>query len=283
MNLHRVFLTAALILGLFAFAACSDDDSSTDGGTPPPGTLRLSLTDAPTPIEGVEALTLVLSEVRVNPSADDEDGGGWYDILPDTLTQEERTVNLLDYSNGEYFLIGEELLPAGVYQQIRLVIEESTVTVDGETYPLKIPSGSTSGLKLVTEFEVESEQLIGLILDFDVGRSLFATPPGSTNFKLKPVIRVIAEDVSGAIAGTVLPVDIDAMVMAVSSDDSDTATVYVEAETGAYQLSALVPGDWSVTAMAPGYVSETVTGVTVTATMTSGPVDFTLELEIEAP
>lgn len=283
MNLHRLFLTAALILGLFAFAACDDDDSSTDGGTPPPGTLRLSLTDAPTPIEGVEALTLVLSEVRVNPSADDEDGGGWYDILPDTLTQEERTINLLDYSNGEYFVIGEELLPAGVYEQIRLVIEESTVTVDGETYPLTIPSGSTSGLKLVTEFEVESEQLIGLILDFDVGQSLFATPPGSTNFKLKPVIRVIAEDVSGAIAGTVLPVDIDAMVMAVSSDEVDTATVYVEAGTGAYQLSALVPGEYSVTALAPGYVSETVTGVTVTATMTSGPVDFTLELEIEAP
>ena len=277
MKLQRLLLTLTIVLGTFGLFACGDD-SPTDGGTPPPGTLRLSLTDAPTPIEGVEALTLVLSEVRVNASADDEDGQ-WYDILPDSLTQEERTINLLDYANGEYFLIGEELLPAGNYEQIRLVIEESTVTVDGIVYPLTIPSGSTSGLKLVTDFVVESEELIGLILDFDVGRSLFAAPPGSTNFKLKPVIRVVAEDISGGVSGTVLPVDIDAMVMAVSADLSDTATVYVEAGTGAYQISALTPGDWSVTALATGFVSQTTTPVAVSAGSIAGPVDFTLEAE----
>jgi hypothetical protein len=278
MNLQRLLPSLLIMLGAFGLFGCGDD-GPTDGGTPPPGTLRLSLTDAPTPIEGVEALTLLLSEVRVNHSVDDEDGQ-WYDILPDTLTQEERTINLLDYANGEFFLIGEELLPAGTYEQIRLVIEESTVTVDGVEYALTIPSGSTSGLKLVTEFEVESEAVIGLILDFDVGRSLFAAPPGSTNFKLKPVIRVIAENISGGVSGTVLPVDIDAMVMAVSADLSDTATVYVEVGTGAYQISALTPGEWSLTAMAPGYVSQSASPVDVSAGAIAGPIDFTLEAEI---
>ena len=117
--MHRMSLLLILLLGLGALAGCDDDP--TDSGTQPPGTLRLSLTDAPTPIEGVEALHLVLSAVRVNDSADD--GEGWYDILPDSLTEEERTVDLLEYSNGETFLIGEELLPAGTYEQIRLVLE----------------------------------------------------------------------------------------------------------------------------------------------------------------
>lgn len=279
MKPFRLLLCLGLAVGLSAGLSACDDDSPTDGGTPPPGTLRLSLTDAPTPIEGIEALTLVLSEVRVNPSADDEDEGSWYDILPDTLTREERTINLLEYANGERFVIGEELLPAGSYEQIRLVIEESSVTVDETVYPLTIPSGSTSGLKLVSEFEIESGELIGLVLDFDVGRSLFATPPGSTNFKLKPVIRVIAEEISGAIAGTVLPADIDAMVMAVSADAGDTATTYVEEGTGAYEIGSLPPGDWSVTAMAPDYVSQSVEAVSVSAGMVAGPVDFTLEPE----
>jgi hypothetical protein len=270
-------LLLILLLGLAGLAGCDDDP--TGSGTQPPGTLRLSLTDAPTPIEGVEALHLVLSAVRVNDSSDDD--GGWYDILPDTLTLEERTVDLLEYSNGEHFLIGEELLPAGTYEQIRLVLESATVTVNSVVYPLTVPSGSTSGLKLVGEFEVISEAVIGLVLDFDVGRSLIATPPGSDNYKLKPVIRVAAEELGGAIEGTVLPVDIDAMAMAVSADLSDTATVYVEPGTGAYRIGALLPGDWTVSAMAPGFVSQSADPVSVEAGGVAGPVDFTLEPDVE--
>ena len=275
--MHRMSLLLILLLGLGALAGCNDDP--TDPGDQPPGTLRLSLTDAPTPIEGVEALHLVLSAVRVNDSSDDEEG--WYDILPDTLTREERTVDLLEYSNGETFLIGEELLPAGTYEQIRLVLESATVTVNSVVYPLTVPSGTTSGLKLVGEFEVVSDTVIGLVLDFDVGRSLIATPPGSTNFKLKPVIRVVAEELSGAVEGTVLPVDIDAMVMAVSADLADTATVYAEAGTGQYRIGALLPGEWTLSAMAPGYLTATADPVTVEAGGVAGPVDFNLEPETE--
>ena len=161
----RLVLLVSLVIALAAFAGCSDD-SPTDFGSQAPGTLRLNLTDAPTPIEGVEALHLLLSAVRVNQSSDESDeDGGWFDILPDTLTEEERTIDLLEYSNGEVFVIGEELIPSGSYEQIRLVIEESTVTVDGTVYDLKIPSGSTSGLKLIHGFTVDPDQMIGLTLD----------------------------------------------------------------------------------------------------------------------
>ena len=40
---------------------------------------------------------------------------------------QEPSVDDTDYANGEYFVICEEPLPAGTYEQIRLVIEESTI------------------------------------------------------------------------------------------------------------------------------------------------------------
>jgi hypothetical protein len=243
----------------------------------------MSLMDAPTPIEGVEALHLTVSAVRVNASSDTEDGddGTWYDILPDTLTTEERTFDLLQYANGESVVLGEELLPAGHYEQIRLVIEESNVTVSGTVYDLKIPSGSTSGLKLIHGFDISPGGMTSLMLDFDIGRSLFATPPGSDNFKLKPVIRVVSEELAGRIAGTVLPVDIDAMVMAVSVALGDTSTAMVEPATGEYVIGALLAGSYEVTAMAPGYLDQTLTGIDVIAGADTTGVDFTLSLDEE--
>lgn len=272
----RISFLFLLILA-FSLMGCGDDDDPTGNGTQSPGTLRVSLTDAPTPIEGVEALHITVSEVRVNPNSGDD--GQWYDILPDTLTAEERTFDLLELANGNRVILGEEDLPPGDYEQIRLVVEESVVTVDGTVYPLKIPSGSTSGLKILFDFEVESDQLIGVTLDFDVGRSLIATPPGSTNFKLKPVIRAVIDELSGSISGAVLPTGIDAMVMAVSEDLADTATTYVDADTGDYFLGALLAGSWDVTALAPGHVSQTTAGVSVLAGEDTGSVDFTLEVE----
>lgn len=272
-------LVLALILVLVASAGCGDDPACPCDSAP--GTLRVSLTDAPTPIAGVEALHLTLGAVRVH-AADEaaDDDGGWYDILPDTLTTEERTIDLLEYANGDAFLLGEDLFPAGRYTQIRLVLEKSTVTIDGSVYELTVPSGASSGLKLIHGFEVRSGELTGLVLDFDVGRSLFAAPPGSDNFKLKPVIRVVAEELGGGLEGMVVPLAIDAMVMAVSADLVDTATTYVNGETGGWTIWPLLPGDWSVTAMAPGYLSQTREAVTVVTGESSGPVDFTLEPEV---
>jgi hypothetical protein len=280
MLMHKALRILIPLVLVAAFVGCGDDNP-TDSGDTAPGTLRMSLMDGPTPIEGVEALHLTVSAVRVNASSDAENGddGTWYDILPDTLTVEERTFDLLLYANGESVVLGEELLPAGHYEQIRLVIEESNVTVDGTVYDLKIPSGSTSGLKLIHGFDIHPGGMTSLMLDFDVGRSLFATPPGSTNFKFKPVIRVVAEELAGRITGTVLPVDIDAMVMAVSVALGDTATAMVEPGTGEYVIGALLAGSYDVTAMAPGYVDQTLSDIDVVAGADTTGVDFTLSLD----
>lgn len=279
MTLHRLLALLSLVVLAFGLTACDDDPM--DSGAAAPGTLRLTLIDAPPMVEGVEALHLTVSAVRVYAEGEGDDEGVWYDMLPDTLTVEERTFDLLELTNGESVVLGEDLLPAGSYGQIRLVLEDATVTVYGTVYDLTVPSGETSGLKLIHGFVIQPGGLTALVLDFDVGRSLLATPPGSTNYKLKPVIRIKSEQLAGRITGTVLPLDIDAMVMAVSSDLADTATTRVEAGTGGYVIGALGAGSWDVTAMAAGYVAQTVTDVEVMVGEDTGPVDFLLEPEVE--
>lgn len=268
----RWILILAMTLGL-ATVGCSDDSTAPED----PGTLRVRLIDAPALIDSVEALTLVLSDVRVHESGEAEDEGGWIDLMPDTLEVEERTFDLLELVNGVDAVLGETELAPGTYTQIRLVIEEATITVAETTYPLTIPSGMQSGLKLISPFEISSNQLTLLTLDFDAGRSVVETPAGSRVFKLKPTIRVLQDDLTGEITGTVLPLDIGAQVLAVAPASGDTVTTtFVDALDGGYLLPSLSPGDYDVIATAPGYQDSTVSGIGVAVDSTTSGVDFQL-------
>jgi len=270
--------TVLLVLTGITLAGCGDTDT-TNGPNEATGTLRVQLVDAPSCIEGLEHLYLVLGDVRVHQDTDADDGSGWYSVMPDTLTEEERTVDLLELVNGVSALLGEEDLPAGLYTQARLVLEDSWMVVDGDSIDVTVPSGSQSGLKLIGEFNVDPGVLTELTIDWDACRSLLETPPGSGRWKLKPVLRTVETIISGSISGTVLPLDIGAAVLAVSSDLSDSTITQVDPVSGGYTLMVLPAGVWDITAFAPGYVDSTVTGITVEAGMDSSGHDFTLVSE----
>lgn len=265
----------ALLLGLMA-PGCDDDSTAPEE----PGTLRMHLIDAPALVDSVEALTLVLSDVRVHASAEaeGEDEGGWIDLMTDTLEVEERTFDLLELVNGVDAVLGETELAPGTYTQIRLIIEEATLTRAGTTHPLSIPSGMQTGLKLIEPFEIVSNEITNLTLDFDAGRSVRETPPGSGDYRLQPTIRVIQDVLSGSISGTVLPLDVGAQVLAVSTDSGDTVTTtFVDALDGGYQLSGLLAGEYDVTAVASGFQDSTAAAIAVVADETTSGVDFELQ------
>ena len=83
-------------------------------------------------------------------------------------------------------LFGTVNLSAGWYTQIRLVVNQALVTIDGIQYDMEIPSNK---VKLIKPFKVTANETTVLTLDFDVYESVHETGEGS--FIFKPTIKVI--------------------------------------------------------------------------------------------
>ena len=270
---YMIMTAVVMILTIFGLSSCSDS-----ADPPQTGTLRAILMDAPADLQGVESLEVVFREVLVHRSSGaDPSDSGWFVILPDTLSEEARTFDLLDLTNGVFATLGEVELEVGRYQQIRIMLESATLVVDGVPQNLSIPSGAQTGIKLVGGFTIEPNVITEIGVDFDVARSLHESPPASGNYVLRPTIRLVQTTLSGTITGTVLPTGIGAVLYALVPANGDTATTTLaDPATGGYVLPGLLAGTYDVRAEAVGYDSSTRTGVVVTAGADTPNVDFEL-------
>lgn len=273
-NIRSTILTAGLALLLaLGMTACSD--STDPSGT---GTLKVNLVDAPVPISGVESIQVVFSSVLVHKTSGAELGDAeWIVLMDETLPEAERKFDLLELVNGNVGVLGEIDLEAGHYSQIRIIVESATITVDGATSDLFIMSGTESGIKLTRAFEIEPNAITELTVDFDAGQSVWENPAGSGNYQMQPTLRLTANVVSGSISGTITPVGIDALVIArEAGSDVVVTSTYADPETGEYMLLPLLEGDYDLEAVAEGYDSGTIEGVTVTAQTDNSGNDMTL-------
>ncbi len=190
-------LLAALLV---AITGCGTRPSPTSTGSNPldpaarTGRFKVLMTDAPA---HVEAVTLVVAEVRGHRAGDAD--GSWQLLSSDTAQ-----VDLLALSNGVFTPLADAVVDAGAWDGVRLLLTDGcTVTVDGVTHPLKVPSGMQSGLKLDGRFTVPAGGVLALQLDFDAARSLHSTGNGA--WMLQPVVRLLDAAVAGAIRGVVAP------------------------------------------------------------------------------
>jgi Domain of unknown function (DUF4382) len=242
------------LLPLVLLVGCSDDDTPSGVGT---GTMRVRMTDAPA---AVEAVNLVVIEVtaRTEDASGVDSLSGWQ-----TLNATAKTYNLMDLQNGVFTTIAEAQVPAGTYTEVRLKLGAgSTIVVDGQTYPLTVPSGMQSGLKLKGSFVVPSGGISDIALDFDASRSIVLT--GSGTYILKPVIQVLPMPTAGSIRGTVQPTTAATAVLAMQG--ADTLGTAVPAVDGRFTISVLPPGAYSVFFDgAAGYRDTTLTNILVTA------------------
>jgi len=203
-------------------------------------------------------VNVVVTEVSVHLASGD-DASGWL-VISDSL----RTINLLNLTNGTFSIIGVHRLDVGRYSQIRLKIGSgSTVVVDGETHPLNIPSGTQSGLKLNHQFDIAADMLYELTLDFDADRSIHLT--GSNQYQMNPVIRVVANIVSGSISGIVTPPM--AFTHIVTEVGADSVGTFADVTTGGFRLMALPAGTYSVVVESGNalFADSTITDVYVSA------------------
>lgn len=263
-DLLAVSLASILVLG-----GCSDD------ATPAAdmGTLTVRLADAPG--EEVESAMIWVSGVSIVG----EDGGA-HIISSDTASY-----NLLALQGGVTAALGSAEIPVGSYNQLRMIVDSARVTLkspvtftSGSSSSLmKVPSGSTSGLKVnLNNVTVVPGETV-LLVDFDVSRSfVFQGPPGGPkSASFKPVIHATVMDVAGSISGTVLPDSSRAGLFAIQGTDT-IATAAADTLTGAYTIRYLPPGTYSVLARATGFQDGAVDSVVVGQSEQVTGVDFLL-------
>lgn len=169
MKLKNQIFALSAIVGVILFFACKKESGSS--------TLMVRLTDAPAAYEEVN---IDLERVTVKLA---NDSAGWVE-----LAAVPGIYNLLALQNGIDTLIGTINLPTTTVKEIRLILgADNSIKVGGNVYPLTIPSGSESGLKIKINKNL-SAPIETLIIDFDAALSVHQT--GNGEYKLKPVLKI---------------------------------------------------------------------------------------------
>lgn len=166
----RIQTLSALAIVLFiSFSACKKDSGES--------TLRVRLTDAPADYQEVN---IDLKAINVKLS---DDSAAWValDAIPGIY-------NLLGLQNGVDTLIGTKTFSKSTVKEIRLVLgTNNTIKVNDSVYPLTVPSGSESGLKIKINKKLNAA-IETLIIDFDAALSIHEH--GKGDYKLRPVLKI---------------------------------------------------------------------------------------------
>lgn len=255
---RRIIFPIAMALAVVLFSACSDDESAPiDNTSGDKASLSVRMTDAPA---DYEAVFVTFSEIAVHHS-----GEGWIVISGNPVT-----VNLLEWNNGNSIELGHADLEAGHITQVRLMVTDASLVVDGETHSLDIPSAAQTGLKLVTNFELEAGSSYTLMLDFDAHHSIVVMgPPSNPNgYKLKPTIRAVEVAATGSISGTVVNVS-DNPLAVVSQGGVEVTSTPVIATDGSFRIAYLAPGVYDLKVVNTLGLEVIVGGVEVKAGQTT--------------
>jgi len=199
-GLARLATAACLTLPLLA--ACGGGMSASRS------TAALSLGVVDGPVDSASSVVVSFTGVEVQPS------GGGQAVTINFSTP--KTIDLLQEQNGnEASLLDHESVPAGNYDWIRLMLNvaadgtvaNSYIEINGAQYPLIIPSGAETGLKLVQGFTMTANQVADFTVDFMLRQSITA-PPGQSgggvqDYVLRPALRLIDNVQAGTISGTV--------------------------------------------------------------------------------
>jgi len=248
--MKKLIYVFPVVLLLF-YTGCSNDNST--GPAPNKnGEFKLTMVDSPA---NYDAVNIVVTRVEVHMA---NDTSGWVVVNP-----VPHTYDLLQLVNGASVVLGDTSLAPGHYTQIRLIIgDSSNVVVNGVPFPLIIPSGFQTGIKLNHEFDITAGNLYELLLDFNADRSIHLN--GTGQYILDPVIRVEPVVTSGSISGQVLPGEADAEISTLVG--TDTVSTVPNSE-GFFSLMTLPAGTYNVNIIPNNlaYKDTTISNVQVTA------------------
>jgi hypothetical protein len=208
------------------------------GGGAGSSTMNLSIADGP--VESASNVVIQFTGVELQPS-----GGG------SSVTfnfSSPMTLDLLTLQNGNAAtLLNGATVPAGNYDWIRLLLNVgsngavagSYIEINGAQYPIIVPSGEQTGLKLVQGFTMTANQVANFTIDFVLEQAVTAPPGqmvgGVQAYLLRPAMRLIDNVQAGEISGTVALSTLQGHTPSCfdSSGNPTTAHVYIFSGSGA--------------------------------------------------
>lgn len=232
-----VVMRTKVMLMVFAAGLMLAGITSCRNGREEVGRLEIRMADSPSPYN-YDAI--YLDVVGVEVSVEQECCGTTWT----TVRSGSGVYNLLTLVNGVDVILCNEEFPAGHIEQVRLILGDgNTIVVDGVSHPLIVPSGSQTGLKIIVHDELETDERMTLILDFDAAHSINLT--GSGTYHLKPVMHGFFIHETGQIHGTITGPPTTGIAV-VASGGSKTYTTYCDASTGQFLVRGLPSGTYSV-------------------------------------
>ncbi len=176
----------ALLLAAGAVSACN-------------GSLTVNLTD--TPVDNATSVVVDFTGMELHNT-----NGTLVTIHFPTARQ----IDLLQLQNGVTAALAQgESVPTGHYDWMQLDVladkdtqGQSYITLaTGSQYPLYIPSGSETGLKLVSPFTISQSGTTQLIIEFNLRQSVTTTD--GQNYVLAPALRLEDQGQVGTLTATI--------------------------------------------------------------------------------
>jgi len=265
----KLLLGIITVLGILFSTGCQDMDNNNDKK----GNLVIKITDAPFPIDMIDAATVYITKVEIRKKSEGEELGYPYITLVEEL-EEPLEFNLLDLRNGISADLVDMEIDAGNYDLIRLYVDEASLAVSGgETYNLKVPSGTQTGIKIFMEpdLHVAGGLTTDVLLDFDLERSFILkgnmnSPAGIKGFNFKPVIRAVNNTTAGTVEGMVMNSDTALenayvlMEQVVEQDTFEITSAFTD-EEGYYAMPGIPAGLYTLSATLEGFDTVTFGGV----------------------
>lgn len=209
-----ILAIAILALALVQLSGCGGGGGSTQ--LPATGTLKLAITDKPS--DNYSQLVIAVREIRVVP-AGKEHAADQDPSLP--VLAHFDTPKVIDVMRLQFVqqALGEIVLPAGTYSQIRLILEPNPngqgqppqnylvlKSDPGTKLPLTTPSGQQSGLKILGPLEVKPGVINAVTIDFDPNTAVVNRGNGEYNFKptgIRMMQNMVDLQQYGSMGGTV--------------------------------------------------------------------------------
>lgn len=288
MKTSKMFSASLIGLSsLLAFTSCEGDSDVKSTGS-----ANVKVTDAAVDAENITGVFLSVKEIQAKGSSD-------LQVLATFDTA--KVFNVMDYTEGATFDLGEGELYAGTYSELRLVLEEGSYVEfeDGSEEPLEVPSGTSSGYKIKGDFQISANNETDLVIDIDLRKAFVKT--GAGDYILRPTARLIESEHTATIFGTVSANNEDRVVIyayekgtfeeSEAAEPADGESRFENSinsavvSDGEFTLAFMEPGEYDLIAVAYTYNETEETyefkSATVADVMVNGSILGILELEAD--